>query len=67
MILLGGPFDFILSPWFKSFFFFFGGTFTQLGSLLGQGIGLGLGPGLDNFVTKQSKSKSKKGYLHNRN
>ena len=28
--------------------FFFGGTFIQLGGLLGQGLGLGLGPGLDN-------------------
>ena len=27
---------------------FFGGTFIQLGGLLGQGLGLGLGPGLDN-------------------
>ena len=30
-------------------FFFFGGTFIQLGGLLGQGLGLGLGPGLDNY------------------
>ena len=30
-------------------FFFFCGTFIQLGALLGQGLGLGLGPGLDNF------------------
>ena len=30
-------------------FFFFRGTFIQLGGLLGQGLGLGLGPGLDNF------------------
>ena len=29
-------------------FFLFGGTFIQLGGLLGQGPGLGLGPGLDN-------------------
>ena len=29
-------------------FFLFGGTFIQLGGLLGQG--LGLGPGLDNYV-----------------
>ena len=29
-------------------FFFFGGTFIQLGGLFGQGLGLGLGPGLDN-------------------
>ena len=29
-------------------FFFFLGTFIQLGGLLGQGPGLGLGPGLDN-------------------
>ena len=28
--------------------FFIGGTFIQLGSLLGQGLRLGLGPGLDN-------------------
>ena len=43
----GGPCDFSVSPWSKSFFFFFfGGTFIQLGGLLGQG--LGLGPGLDN-------------------
>ena len=28
-------------------FFFFWGTFIQLGGLLGQGPGLGLGPGLD--------------------
>ena len=31
-------------------FFFFWGTFIQLGGLLGQGPGLGLGPGLDNYV-----------------
>ena len=30
--------------------FFFGGTFIQLGGLLGQGLGLGLGPGLDNYL-----------------
>ena len=30
-------------------FFFFGGTFIQLGGLFGQGLGLGLGPGLDNY------------------
>ena len=30
-------------------FFFFWGTFIQLGGLLGQGPGLGLGPGLDNL------------------
>ena len=29
-------------------FFFFRGTFIQLGGLLGQGLGLRLGPGLDN-------------------
>ena len=32
-------------------FFFFWGTFIQLGGLFGQGLGLGLGPGLDNFLT----------------
>ena len=31
-------------------FFFFWGTFIQLGGLFGQGLGLGLGPGLDNFL-----------------
>ena len=42
----GGPCDFSVSPWSKSFFFPFLGTFIQLGGLLGQG--LELGPGLDN-------------------
>ena len=32
------------------FFFFFWGTFIQIGVLLGQGLGLGLGPGLDNYL-----------------
>ena len=45
---VGGPCDFSVSPWSKSFFFPFLGTFIQLGGLLGQGPGLGLGPGLDN-------------------
>ena len=41
----GGPCDFSVSPWSKSFFFsFFGGLLFDLG----QGLGLGLGPGLDN-------------------
>ena len=31
-------------------FFFFWGTFIQLGGLLGQGLGLGLGPGIDNYL-----------------
>ena len=44
----GGPCDFSVSPWSKSFLFPFWGTFIQLGVLLGQGLGLGLGPGLDN-------------------
>ena len=30
-------------------FFFFRGTFIQVGGPLGQGLGLGLGPGLDNI------------------
>ena len=30
-------------------FFFFWGTFIQVGGLLVQGLGLGLGPGLDNL------------------
>ena len=29
-------------------FFFYWGTFIQLGGLFGRGLGLGLGPGLDN-------------------
>ena len=41
---VGGPCDFSVSPWSKSFFFSFLGTFIQLGGL----FGLGLGPGLDN-------------------
>ena len=45
----GGPCDFSVSPWSKSFFFsFLRGTFIQLGGLLGQGLRLGLGLGLDN-------------------
>ena len=43
---VGGPCDFSVSPWSKSFFF----PFIQLGGLLGQGPGLGLGPGLDNSI-----------------
>ena len=31
-----------------SYLFLGGGTFIQLGGLLGQGLGLGLRPGLDN-------------------
>ena len=46
---MGGPCSFSVSPWPKSFFFLFWGTFIQLGVLLGQG--LGLGPGLDNFAS----------------
>ena len=34
----------------NSSFFFFGGTFTRLGGLFGQGLGLRLGPGLDNSM-----------------
>ena len=47
-------------------FFFFGGTFIQLGGLLGQELGLGLGlgprqPRLDNFLSYQmAKAKSLK-------
>ena len=33
-----------------SFFLFCGGTFIQIGGLLGQELRLGLGPGLDNNV-----------------
>ena len=33
----------------SSSFFFFWGTFIQLGGLFGQGLGLRLGPGLDNL------------------
>ena len=46
----GGPCDYSVSPWSKSFFFLFRGTFIQLGGLLGQGPGLGLGPGLDKNI-----------------
>ena len=48
-VVVGGPCDFSVSPWSKSFFFFlFWGTFIRLRGLFGQGLGLGLGPGLDN-------------------
>ena len=47
-MVVGGPCDFSVSPWSKSFFFPFGGTFIQLGDLLGQG--LGLGPGLESKI-----------------
>ena len=30
-----------------------GGTFIQLGGLLGRGLGPGLGPGLDNILTRR--------------
>ena len=43
----GGPCDFSVSPWSKSFFFLGGGTFIQLRGLLGLRIKLELGPGLD--------------------
>ena len=48
VVVVGGPCDFSVSPWSKSFFFPFWGTYIQIGGLLGQGPGLGLGPGLDN-------------------
>ena len=44
-------------------FFFFGGTFIQLGGLFGQGLGLGLGPGLDNYpIVEESWSRSQGNY-----
>ena len=39
-------------------FFFFWGTFIQLGGLLGQGLGPGLGPGLDNILLKSAQNKT---------
>ena len=45
----GGPCDYSVSPWSKSFFFPFLGDFYSTWGLLGQGPELGLGPGLDNF------------------
>ena len=36
-------------------FFFFCGTFIQLGALLGQGLELAHGPGLDNFRVSSSE------------
>ena len=40
-------------------FFFFWGTFIQLGGLFGQGLGLGLGQGLDNNVFKETVLESR--------
>ena len=52
---VGGPFDFSVSPWSKSFFFPFLGDFYSTCGSVGTGLGLGLGLGLDNILPAQNK------------